>query len=66
MRKLAMTAFGRARKTISDNGDGTFSIENTNPRKTLKWTFKLGEQFEAEAMDDKKHKVSKSAHALLH
>ena len=57
VRKIAGPAMSRMTKVIKDNGDGTYTIENRTVKRDVFWTFKLGEQFEAKAMDDKMHKV---------
>jgi hypothetical protein len=57
MRAIAKTAMAHTTRIVKDNGDGTYTLESHNAMRNTKWTFKLGEQFEAELMDGKKAQV---------
>jgi hypothetical protein len=56
-RKLAITVLGKMTKVFTDNGDGSYTLENLSAKKNMSWRFKLDEQFETQGFDDKMHKV---------
>ena len=57
VRKLAAVMMNNLTKTIHDDGNGQYTVTNETPKKTLKWTFKLGEPFEGEMFDGKVHTI---------
>jgi len=57
-RKLAITVLGKMTKVFTDNGDGSYTLENLSPKKNMSWRFKLNEQIETEGFDDKMHKIT--------
>lgn len=65
VRKMVSLAMGNMTKIITDNGDGTYTLENLTGKRDTKWVFKVGQQFEAKAMDDKMHKASACSYSSI-